>query len=287
MSIYNNKQELLDFLSIKENFLYGNFSNKFSKLILQKKSGGQRIINPPTKNLKRVQRTILDKILKKQEVLPCVYGLTAQRNIVENAKYHQKNAAGFILLLDIKDFFPSVKQHEVYRFYKKNGFSKENAKILTKVSTFNGCLPQGAPSSCHLASFCFETLDKEIYNYCRLRGLIYSRYIDDITISGKNITKKDVNNIEKLITKKGYELNDKKQFLLPHDDKIINNLFVSTEKILVTDHYKNDLVSLYSKLKQNENELNYAKFIGKLGFYIFVNRNEAYRFYRKLKSEAI
>jgi hypothetical protein len=284
MSIYDNKKELLSLLTIEENFLYGDFSNKYSEKIITKKSGGKRIINPPKHKLKVVQRIILDKILKAYHFLPCVYGLTTKKNIIENAKRHQNYSDEFVLLLDIKDFFPSVSKSEVNKCYKKLKFNNENSKILTKLSTHCNRLPQGSPTSCHIASVSLEKLDKEIYRYCNSRKLIFTRYIDDITISGKLITDNDINNFEKMINKYGYKLNNKKVLLSPKDEKVINNLSVSNEKITVTDKYLFELEDLFSKFNNTKDEVSYAKFIGKLGFYMFVNEHEACAFFKEIQT---
>ena len=268
MSIYDNKKELLDSLSIKENFLYGDFSNKFTEKRISKRSGGERIINPPKKKLKDIQRTILDVILKQINYLPCVYGLTSQTNIFENAKQHQKNSDKYILLIDIKDFFPSVNVDKVTRLYKKIGFNKENSKILAKLCTFNKCLPQGSPTSCHLASLCMESLDKKIYQYCNHKN---------------TISDKEIDYIETLIKKDGYYLNNKKALLLPGDEKILNNLHIFNNKIIVPHKYIQELTLLFDKYKKNDDQTDYSRFIGKLGFYIFINKHEATKFFEKLR----
>ncbi len=133
--IYSSKRYLLDFLDIKDNFLYSDFSNKYKEKIVPKKNGGERKIKPPNFNLKTIQRKILDTILSKNSQLPCVYGLSKEKDILGNAKTHQKNADGQLLALDIKDFFPSVPRKHILKIFKKLGFNKENASILTKICT--------------------------------------------------------------------------------------------------------------------------------------------------------
>ena len=71
--IYSSKRYLLDFLDIKDNFLYSDFSNKYKEKIVPKKNGGERKIKPPNFNLKTIQRKILDKILSKNTKLPYYY----------------------------------------------------------------------------------------------------------------------------------------------------------------------------------------------------------------------
>jgi hypothetical protein len=93
VKIFSSKKELLEFLGIKESYLYPDFSTKYREIQKPKKKGGFRKINPPNFNLKNIQRKILDKILIKNPQLECVYGLSKNKSILDNAKLHQKNAS--------------------------------------------------------------------------------------------------------------------------------------------------------------------------------------------------
>lgn len=283
MSIFDNKKELLRLLSVKENFLYGDFSGRFLSTSIPKKNGGERLIDAPNTSLKKVQRVILNEILKKVQYLDCVYGLGVKRNILECVRQHQKNANEFVLLLDIKDFFPSITQKKAVHVYQKIGFNKENSRILTKLTTFKEYIPQGAPTSCHLSSLCLDKLDKKIFNYCKRRHFVYTRYIDDITISGKDMTQSDIDHISDLINSSGYSINTKKRRLLrPEDKKILNNIVVSPRNISVTPKYLSELMALFDILQKEKTEISHARFSGKMGFYVFLDKKESTRFYNKL-----
>ncbi len=57
---------------------------------------------------------------------------------------------------------------------------------LTSMMTFGGSIPIGFPTSPQLSNaFLFE-FDCAIKSHCKDNGLIYTRYADDIVISGKN-----------------------------------------------------------------------------------------------------
>lgn len=286
--IYSSKRYLLDFLGVKDNFLYSNFSNKYKEKIVPKKNGGERTIKPPSFNLKTIQRKILDTILSKNPQLPCVYGLSKEKDILSNAKTHQKNASGQLLTLDIKDFFPSIPRRRILKIFKKLGFSKENSSILTKICTINNSLPQGAPTSPYLASMACNKLDRTIYSYCKIRNLTYTRYFDDISISGKNISDKDINYFEKCISKNGFDCNDtKKKFFKENDYKTVNSVLIKKDTLSVSDNYKMEIKDIYQKIIKDDNLNNQRMFAGKFGFYLHINKKEALFFLENLKKGKI
>ncbi|OGI56977.1 hypothetical protein A3B85_00565 [Candidatus Nomurabacteria bacterium RIFCSPHIGHO2_02_FULL_37_13] len=284
MKIHSSKQELLNLLGIKDNYLYPNFSTKYKEFPKPKKNGGTRLIKPPNFNLRKIQRTILDKILYSHPQLECVYGLSKNKSILHNAKFHQKNVSAQLLILDIENFFPSISKKSIHGIFRKIGFNKENSSILTKLCTIDGSLPQGAPTSPYLASMVCVKLDKEIFNYCKRRGFVYTRYFDDISISGKNILDKHAKEIEKIIHKNRFNCNkEKREFFDFNTDKTINSVLISKSGLSVSNSYKKEIAGIYKKLLAEDSTQNKRIFAGKFGFYLHVNKKEAGQFLKKLE----
>lgn len=283
--IYSSKQELLKFLKLKENFLYGDFSKKYSEIEKPKKNGGTRIINPPYKNLKTAQRLILDEILIKEPILPCVYGLSKEKGILANAKIHHKKCHQ-LLVLDIENFFPSIKRNDILKVFIKLGFNKETAVILTKICTVNDQLPQGAPTSPYLSSLVSEKLDKDIFRYCKKRKLIYTRYFDDIAVSGENITDGDIEFIEQLISKNSFVSNsEKKDFYAKDSEKLLNGVLLKNNELSVPDSYKEKIENAYNTFKQTQDDTHKRIFKGLLGFFSYINKSESLSFLENLKKK--
>lgn len=282
--IYSSKKELLNFLEIKENYLYSNFSNKYREKEILKKKGGTRKIMPPNFNLKKIQRKILDNILDSIPQLDCVYGLSKDKGIVDNAKLHKKNASNQLLNLDIEDFFPSISNKNVSKIFNKIGFNKENSLILTKLCTIGKELPQGAPTSPCLASMVCSKLDKKIFNYCKNRNLVYTRYFDDISVSGEKILPKYEDYFIKVIKAHGFNSNQKKrEFFDYNKDKVINNILITKLGLSVSDNYKNEIEDIYKKMMSDDTMVNQRVFAGKFGFYLHINKRGAKSFLRQLK----
>lgn len=188
------------FLSKKEKF--------YRTLEIPKKSGGIREINAPKDEIKIVQRWILDNILYKLKVSDHAHGFVPERTMYTNAIAHvNKN---YVLGIDLKDFFPSIKSKSVKRIFKSVGYTSRIAKDFANICTYLDKLPQGAPTSPTLANLVSLNLDRAISKYCTQRNLEYTRYADDITISGSKRMSRHKNNIIKIIEKNGFNVNYEK-----------------------------------------------------------------------------
>jgi len=73
--------------------------------IMQKRSGGVRLIESPKSNLKELQRRILSTILDRIAPHQCVHGFVKERSIVTFARPHSNRH--IVLRLDLENFFPA------------------------------------------------------------------------------------------------------------------------------------------------------------------------------------
>jgi RNA-directed DNA polymerase len=74
------------------------------------------------------------------------------------------------------------------------GYEKKLSYILASICCLNDALPQGAPTSPYLSNIIFEHIDQRLSKYLKKLELCYTRYSDDITISG-NISKEQIPHI--------------------------------------------------------------------------------------------
>jgi hypothetical protein len=87
--------------------------------------------------------------------------------------------------MDVRQCFPSITSVHVYRVWANTlGCSPVVASLLTKLTTFDRHLPQGAPTSPALANLFIWSIDGEIRDACAQLGLEYSTWIDDLAFSG-------------------------------------------------------------------------------------------------------
>lgn len=195
-----------------------------------------RVITAPSKKLKKRHRWILEYILKKTKLPNCVHGFVENKSIVTNAESHiNKRVVG---CLDIKNFFPSITVERVVEIFKEIGYKDDISEELGKICTYNGVLPQGAPSSPMLANLVLKSFDLELLEYCNTNSLTYTRYADDITISGDDEIDGHIEKIRQMLKQHGFEINDEKTHIMRDNyRKMVTGLVVS-DTVKVPKSYK-------------------------------------------------
>jgi retron-type reverse transcriptase len=169
---------------------------------------GYRTINAPSAELKGLQRWIVKYILR---AVPLHVAATAFRpgcSIVKNAAPHI--GRDFVFNADIREYFPSITSRRVFGLFRGLGFADEVAFAFTQLTTRGGELPQGAPTSPELANIIARRLDGRLSGLCQRRGWSYTRYCDDITVSGNGALGGAQRTIEAIIASEGFEGNPKK-----------------------------------------------------------------------------
>jgi RNA-directed DNA polymerase len=174
-----------------------------------RRHGRPRLLEIPGPLLKHAQRKILDGLLHRIPTHPAAHGFRPGRSAITNAAPHCGRTV--VIRFDLADFFPSVPIGRVYALFRTLGYPELVARLLAGLCTtrlpadvwkarpnpaLDGTdhstwqrlsarhLPQGAPTSPAIANLVAYRLD------CRLTGLAaaldatYTRYADDLTISG-------------------------------------------------------------------------------------------------------
>lgn len=206
----------------------------YSYFLIKKKNGGKRRIVVPYNNLKMIQRWILDEILEKENVHPCCKGFVKGSSTLGNAKVHVGKK--YIRKYDLKDFFESIDVRRVYGIFKGIGYSPAVSYDLASLCTIRICdekfeamspckkhwfghlnavlypvLAQGAPTSPALSNLICRKLDERMEKYAIKNGLQYTRYADDMTFSGDDLSKLPKTAfVMRILEEEGLKLNHKK-----------------------------------------------------------------------------
>jgi len=213
--------EKIRYLSVRTEFIYLTYE-------LPKTNGKTREIAQPSRELKAIQSWILRNILDK--LSPSIYskGFEKGTSILDNAFPHIGST--FVLTIDLENFFPTVKASKVFTLFKSVGYNKEMCVLLTNLCVFKGGLPQGAPTSPKLSNLICDKLDSRINGYAGPKGIVYTRYADDITLSANNIQKlqKAKDFIGTIISDENFKINKSKTKLCgTKRQKIITGLVLS------------------------------------------------------------
>lgn len=226
-----------------------------------------RPINAPLFKLKYVQKQILTKVLYKNITLPVhFFGGLKKRDAVLNARFHQGNK--YFLLTDLKDFYSSINFRQVETALRKEGFYPNVARLITRICTKEGCIPQGCPTSSFLASLVLHHRCKELFQKYKNDGLKVSIYVDDITISGPIDFKPRVQEILSELRFRGMLINFKKTHYCSYNP-IVTGIQVKNNGISPLPHtfenLKDKTKSVASRMG-NYQRIEYVKRIAKAKF---------------------
>lgn len=147
----------------------------------RRRNAGSRELTVPDAQTKRLQRRILRRLLSRLRTHVAVVGFERGLSIVHNAAPHVRQAV--VIRLDIVDFFHNTTADRVEAYFRRIGWNADAASLLTRLTTHQGRLPQGAPTSPRLSNLVNFALDATIEAHVARRRGIYTRYADDITIS--------------------------------------------------------------------------------------------------------
>jgi RNA-directed DNA polymerase len=142
-----------------------------------------REIDQPLDPLREVQKRIYRILLRDLDLPAHIKGGVKGRSVLDNVKHHQNETT--LVTLDIKSCFPSITSHQVYFVWRVVlKCSHKVARLLTRLTTFKGHLPQGAPTSTTLANLVLNSIDAPVRKAAAELGVNYSSWIDDIPLSG-------------------------------------------------------------------------------------------------------
>lgn len=259
--------------------------NKFYRSFkVDKKHGNKRKIDEPLPSLKEIQKWILRKILDNIKPSKYAKGFVKGSSIRDNAKFHRDQS--MIVTVDIKEFFPSINRTKVYWIFKRCGYSKSVAYLLTALCTKDDSLPQGAPTSPALSNLTSWRIDQRLGNYAVKNELRYTRYADDITFSGDIQPGQLIQFISKVVRDDGFLLNENKtRVLKAHQRQIVTGIVVN-KKLQVSREKRRELRQAVHYIKKfglkghldhkQIKKKNYLPhLLGKANFIRFVNPNDS------------
>lgn len=173
--------------------------------------GGIRLIEAPKPRLREAQRRILRHVLDPIPLHPAAHGGVRGRSVRTAAAVHA--GADVVIRVDLATFFPSISAARCRAALSAFGVPGPVAAVVAQLGTSvvpvdvwraaprppapylqahwvlgrmlaRPHLPQGAPSSPALANLVAYSLDRHLTGLARSMGAHYSRYVDDLFLSG-------------------------------------------------------------------------------------------------------
>jgi RNA-directed DNA polymerase len=216
-----------------------NKCHYYYSFTIPKSNGTFRTITAPRSELKHIQQCIksyLDKHIRWDSSL---HGGIRGRSIITNARGHVGKQ--MVANLDIREFFPSITEEMVTEALVRLGCTWTTAASLTVLTTYKGYLPQGAPTSTLLANLVFVPIDRYFQTFSRKLGLTYTRYVDDITLSGNRDLRPFKDICVQWVEEGGFSVADNKVFFRGrHERQIVTSLIVN-DKLRPSRDFLRDL----------------------------------------------
>lgn len=166
--------------------------NRYKVHTIEKRHNrGKRIIAQPTAEIKLIQKIIQRYLSEKLPIHDCAKAYRRNTSIKDHATPHAPH--NFLLKIDFKDFFASIKSKDFSTHLEKLiKIDQESAEIFARIffwrpkGSNNMILATGAPSSPWVSNTILIDFDTRVADYCHSVGVVYTRYADDLAFSTNN-----------------------------------------------------------------------------------------------------
>ena len=178
-----------------------------------------------------MQRALLDGLAYRLAATKHAHGFVPGRSILTHARLHCGTRC--VVTADVRRFFPSVRKERVAEATGPLGLDETDAARFLKFVTRRGRLPQGAPTSPHLANLVFAPADVELASLARTHGWRYSRYADDLAFSGDGDAAALLREVGRVVRSHGFRLSERKTRVMPRRSRQLVTGLVVNERATV------------------------------------------------------
>lgn len=240
--IYDTYQ-LSHFLRMGRKSLFSiinNCDNCYNRITIKKSNGKNRVLHSPKLTLKAIQKIILNKILYKIPISKYATAYHKGAKLIDNANPHSNKK--YLLKMDLSNFFDSITFMQVYSSaFNTKRYPKQIGAILTTLCCREDVLPQGAPTSPALSNIVMKSFDDYFGKWCEERNFSYTRYCDDITVSGDSSVYSAFIKAKTMLENMGFEINKKKTHFITNTNRQTVTGLVVNERARIPSDYRRKL----------------------------------------------
>ena len=185
-------------------------TEKFYRPFIKEPEGKKaRLIDQPVGRLKEIQGRLNVMILKKQLLPACLVGGVSGRDPLDHPRLHVGKKV--VVTADVKDCYPSITNAQVFRIWRDRiKCSPDVANLLTKLTTRQGHLPLGAPTSTPLGNLVLEPTAVQIERLLQQYQMDFSQFIDDSAISGQTLQDSTITEVIRIFSRHGFRVGREK-----------------------------------------------------------------------------
>lgn len=172
----------------------------------------QRNIDVPDDEARKYHKALLRRLYGLRLPFEHATGGIPGKSLVDNIRPHSDSRSFYTL--DMRNAFPSVDGDRLAFQLTDLGIFED--LDVARSQLYEYCLdpqtkglPLGAPSSPYLFNIYCSPLDDLVAEYCESRGLVYTRYFDDITVSapvGVSLGKHRRRDLRDLVLTDGWDI---------------------------------------------------------------------------------
>jgi hypothetical protein len=293
---------LIQDTGLAEHDIYRIVSNapvRYKIFQIPKRNGGARVISQPARELKALQRVIVDRVLSACPVHSAAMAYRPGTSIKLNAAAHVNN--GSILKFDFKDFFPSITSGDWQAYCKRFSVFDDDEDISISTNILfqrygrQLRLAIGAPSSPCLSNVLMYDFDTRITQLVSSDRVAYTRYADDLTFSAPRtgfltVVKPCLQQVIREIKSPSLAINEEKTVLATKKYKrMVTGLILTNDnKVSIGHRRKREIRAALHEFSYGRlNSSQQARLAGNLAFINDVEPNFLVRLKMKFGDELI
>lgn len=214
---------------------------------LTKKNGKKREILAPRKFIKVTQYWIADHLLNRLKIHSSCFSYRKGVGIKDNAYNHV--GMKFVANIDITDYFGTINKTMIKKCLLDNKIPISIVEVISGLITYYGYLPQGAPTSPIISNAILHDFDESMCESALHFDCVYTRYSDDITVSGNSREKVFLLTrvAAKLLERRGFSINEEKTRILSTNNRQVVTGILVNESLRPTRKYRRNVRAAFDQ----------------------------------------